>query len=753
MTETGTILLVEDDNNIAMTFARYFRSANWTVHTYRWAESARRFLAGHLDEVDVAILDHRLKGGREEGLVLGEWIKTESQNRIPVVMWTADAEKDEFRRDADILRVDDVWKKGAQLSEFRPKLIALLRLARERREQGRAPTAEPAAGAGSAIQDRTLRRIAEEIDSYIARSLMPVLILGETGTGKERTARAIHEMSGLAGHFRVVNCAAFTPTLLMSELFGHVKGAFTGATEHRLGLIMEAAGVRAGAKNHSLEYRQWLNESGNQLVESQESMTHEFKNLGQETGGVSGTIFLDEVGDLPSDAQAAVLRFLDGYGIKPVGYSGLPLNPKVRIIAATNRASALFGFEPGPGEAVRQPAAPAEFRTDLLWRLAGWMISLPPLHRRAVPEVLRVAQDRALRFGEGDNKPQVIRGKRLSLTPRALEWLQREIETEQFSGPHPLRSGNYRNLNALIDRGCWITTFKNPSSREVDEDTLKEAAREIVLLSQRGERAEADPRLGEIPQPRAASPDRSANPAEALHQVRIGLAELAVSNDSHPAQYHESSDARVLDTRLVGALVRHLSNCQFPNPADRPLFWRCLEQPQAVFGEGTPAVSSQVRPRWNLLLTLSTIAACGPRDGGKYELSTVEQMFRIESKSFKERITKIFNHFGIVVKFKEKDDKSKQRKPLRELAQWFAGALRPMNAEGGGESAFSELGYTVGDPRGSLAFTYIRETLARELGLPAAPNAAPAVDSGNNPAFGPPPTVSAGPNAEEPRPG
>jgi len=171
-----------------------------------------------------------------------------------------------------------------------------------------------------------------DVIERVADSLTPVLLVGETGTGKGLVASALHaESKRAAGPFVTVNCAALPESLLESELFGHVKGAFTGALQNRIGLFAEASG---------------------------------------------GTIFLDEIGDMALPLQAKLLHVLESGTVRPVGAEKeLPLD--VRVIAATNRS-------------LRDDVQANRFREDLLYRLDVVSMEVPPLrHRRDdIPELI-----------------------------------------------------------------------------------------------------------------------------------------------------------------------------------------------------------------------------------------------------------------------------------------------------------------------------------------------------------------------------
>jgi formate hydrogenlyase transcriptional activator len=207
-----------------------------------------------------------------------------------------------------------------------------------------------------------------------------VLITGETGTGKELIARAIHKRSKRPERaFVCVNCAAVPPTLVLSELFGHEKGAFTGATQRRLGRFELAEG---------------------------------------------GTIFLDEIGELPAETQIALLRVLQDHEFERVG-GNPPIRADVRVIVATNRDL---------------PAAMAAgtFRSDLFYRLNVFPIEIPPLRERRedIPLLVEYFIDRYAR-----KAGRVIK----SVSNKTQDLLQ--------SYPWP---GNIRELQNVIERSLIL---------------------------------------------------------------------------------------------------------------------------------------------------------------------------------------------------------------------------------------------------------------------------------------------------------
>lgn len=185
----------------------------------------------------------------------------------------------------------------------------------------------------------------QDMIGKVAPTESTVLILGETGTGKELVARAVHDGSTRSGKpFVAINCGALPESLIESELFGHAKGAFTGADDHRVGLFEVASG---------------------------------------------GTIFLDEIGELPKSMQAKLLRVLESREIRRVG-ENKTVTVDVRIVCATHRN-------------LEEMVSEEEFREDLMYRINTFEIHLPPLRERAsdIPELASHLLRRFRPGGEG----------------------------------------------------------------------------------------------------------------------------------------------------------------------------------------------------------------------------------------------------------------------------------------------------------------------------------------------------------------
>jgi transcriptional regulator with PAS, ATPase and Fis domain len=249
-------------------------------------------------------------------------------------------------------------------------------------------------------QNPKMREVTELV-ARVAPAPTTVLVRGESGTGKELVARAIHRYSPLRDKpLLTVNCTALTPTLMESELFGHRRGAFTGAVTDKVGLFEKADG---------------------------------------------GTIFLDEIGDMPLEMQGKLLRVLQAGEIKPVG-DVVTRRVRVRVIAATNRDLEL-ALQRG------------EFREDLFYRFNTFTITLPPLRERA--EDIPVFAYHFLRKAEAKVNKKVER-----VSAEALDLMKR------YAWP-----GNLRELENIVERAVVLA-----SERSIEPEHLPLHLQEPVRL-------------------------------------------------------------------------------------------------------------------------------------------------------------------------------------------------------------------------------------------------------------------------------
>src|SRR5712671_1505752 len=317
MPSAAHILLIEDDTSLATNLCDVLKEDGFKVTVCnRGDEGLRR--AGNV-ECDVVLTDLRLPG--LGGLDLVRQLH-DTQPRLPVVLMTAHGTI-ETAIEATKLGAYDYLQKPFEM----PGLISVLHRAVEASRLMREPVTLPDApvesrtalvGTGRAMQD-----LCKEI-GRVAGKPVTVLIRGETGTGKELIARAIYQHSPRAkAPFIAINCAAIPENLLESELFGHERGAFTGADQRRIGRFEQAN---------------------------------------------KGTLFLDEIGDLPPSTQVKLLRVLQQQTFQRVG-GAEAISVDVRIIAATHRNLEAM---------IRE----GKFREDLFHRLNVVCLQLPPLRER-----------------------------------------------------------------------------------------------------------------------------------------------------------------------------------------------------------------------------------------------------------------------------------------------------------------------------------------------------------------------------------
>jgi len=315
----GRILIVDDEASMRRILAFNLRQDQHEIWEASGVQEARRALAAN--DFDVVITDQRMPDG--EGLaVLGH--AHESDPTLPVILLTAVATI-ELAVESMRQGAFDFLTKPFQPEVVRATVCRACERTRLLRENIRLKDAVVRLEGASEIygESQSMREVRDRI-ARVAPTSATVLITGETGTGKEMLARAIHRNSPRASKpFVAVNCAAFTETLLESELFGHEKGAFTGADRLRQGLF-EAA--------------------------------HE------------GTLFLDEAGEMSLAAQAKLLRVLTDGELLRIG-STRPRRVDVRVLVATHRD-------------LQQRVEEGLFREDLFYRLAVVPIHLPPLRDR-----------------------------------------------------------------------------------------------------------------------------------------------------------------------------------------------------------------------------------------------------------------------------------------------------------------------------------------------------------------------------------
>jgi DNA-binding NtrC family response regulator len=276
------------------------------------------------------------------------------------------------------------------------------------------------------IADTVSMRRVLDLVACAAESAVPVLIEGETGTGKEILARALHVRSPRrSAPFVVQNCGAVADTLLESELFGHVRGAFTGAERDRPGLFLEAG---------------------------------------------NGTVFLDEIGEAPPGVQAKLLRVLQHGEVKPVG-SDRVQRVSARIVAATNRSLA--------DEVDR-----GRFRADLYYRLAVVPVTVPPLRQRAA-DVPRLIEHFLARFQREERKTDMAVSRATVDALRAYAWPGnvRELEHEVHRWVLLFPSGTRVTPDHLAAR------IRGHATVPLDEPLDRLLARvELALIQQRLDR-------------------------------------------------------------------------------------------------------------------------------------------------------------------------------------------------------------------------------------------------------------------------
>lgn len=317
---TARLLIVDDESTLRTALFRVLEKRNLHVITANKVEEAKQ-LGGADAQLDLALVDLNLPDG--DGIELMTWIKSQHPG-CQVIILTGHATIESAVRATQLGAFHFMTKPFSmdELVNVVEKALTQQKLQQEniqlKRELGRRASFDQIVGGSEEIQNVL------SLVERVADTESTVLITGESGTGKELIARAVHYNSGRSDSpFVAINCGAIPAELLESELFGHMKGAFTGAIANRVGRFEMADG---------------------------------------------GTIFLDEIGDLEPSLQVKLLRVLQERSFEPVG-STKTVAVNVRVIAATNKN-------------LEDQVAQGKFREDLFYRLNVIPISLPALRER-----------------------------------------------------------------------------------------------------------------------------------------------------------------------------------------------------------------------------------------------------------------------------------------------------------------------------------------------------------------------------------
>ena len=385
----GQVLVVDDEENLRRVLGRELTAMGHRVQLAQSGEEALRLI--EREEPGVVLLDLRLPG--RDGLS----VLSEMKSRWPLVEVIVLTGHGTVETAIAALKAGayDYQQKPCHLDELEQlvgKALEKRRLAE--RAAALAPSQGQAIEWGGSEAMQRLRRDLEKV----APTDVPVLVVGESGTGKELVARELHARSTVRdGSFVAVNCGALPPSLVESALFGHEKGAFTGADRRKLGLV---------------------------------EVAHQ------------GTLFLDELGELPLDLQVKLLRFLQDGEVLRVG-ANEAIHVHARVIAATNVD-------------VDAAVARGELRQDLLFRLDTVRLSLPPLRDR--PGNVPLLVERFLAEMAAQGRP------RRRFSPEAMTAL------EAWEWP-----GNVRELRMVVERLSILAEGEEIGADEVTRRLVRGA--------------------------------------------------------------------------------------------------------------------------------------------------------------------------------------------------------------------------------------------------------------------------------------
>ncbi|HET9932476.1 MAG TPA: sigma-54 dependent transcriptional regulator [Polyangiaceae bacterium] len=412
MSETLKMLIVDEDQNALGSLSRDLSALGWEVRVA--SEPVRALQLAEKERADAIVTE--LRAGAA-GHTLVEGLRRRSAESCILVVSSAL----DVGTAVDVIRAgaDDVAEKP-----LRPSFIdARLREIMARRRSSATCAAREDAASAVMGETPSIRAVREQIRTVARFKDLPVMITGETGTGKELVAKAIHELSEGPGPFVPINCSAIPEALLESELFGHEAGSFTGARGAHTGLF-EAAGT--------------------------------------------GTLMLDELGEMPASLQPKLLRAIESRSFRRIGGSrDIPL--RARIVSATHRR--IIGKD-------------SMLRSDLYYRLAGFTIATPALRQR-VEDIDLLARHFLSRFCAHYRVE-------LTISARALEALH------TYHWP-----GNVRELRAVVEQAAVLARDGRVGVAEI-----------VAGLRDRQELAPEDE-----PEPGASGTLRKVVPGEPLREL------------------------------------------------------------------------------------------------------------------------------------------------------------------------------------------------------------------------------------------
>ncbi len=454
------ILLIDDDADLTRFLQLDLESHGHQVACLERAERGPDILAE--GTFDLVLLDNKMPG--MSGI---EFLAALQQRGlgVPVILMTGHATTDTAIQAMNLGAFDYVIKPmelDQLFAELEPLIDKALEMARPMKEAVRLP-GEPAGDASTPVllgNSKPMQEVYKSIGK-VAKSDAPVLIHGETGTGKELVAKAIHANSPRQHKpFVALNCTALNENLLDDELFGHEPGAFTGADKLRKGRFEYANG---------------------------------------------GTLFLDEVGDMPPTLQAKLLRVLENQEVLRIG-SNEPIKVNVRVLSATHRHLET---------AIRE----GKFREDLYYRLAGVTLRLPPLRERGA-DLQLLAEHFLARVAHGTGRPppalsegawEKLRGyawpgnvrqlqhvmRRAFLMCRGAQILPADLEfAEAGSGPGPSSLSQDQAVAGLHQAIRWALQTGQTNLFGILNGLLERELLKLALDEEGGNQAQVAKRLG-----------------------------------------------------------------------------------------------------------------------------------------------------------------------------------------------------------------------------------------------------------------